>query len=134
MAASKKEKTKVLVVDDSRVMRKAIERVLSSEFELVEADAGHRVQTVYDSQRAWPLLQYGRRLPDMHRRIVQSLFGRRASRRGLRFGRRLSGRIMRVRIPDHRRIVPVRGREFPIRECLSGRRIRPVVNLRRRHH
>lgn len=33
-------KARVLVVDDSRVMRKAIERVLSSEYELVEAGDG----------------------------------------------------------------------------------------------
>jgi len=40
MAASKNAKAKVLVVDDSRVMRKAIERVLNSEFDLIEADDG----------------------------------------------------------------------------------------------
>ena len=40
MAASKNAKAKVLVVDDSRVMRKAIERVLDSEFDLVEAGDG----------------------------------------------------------------------------------------------
>ena len=40
MATSKSGKAKVLVVDDSRVMRKAIERVLKSEFELVEAGDG----------------------------------------------------------------------------------------------
>lgn len=33
-------KARVLVVDDSRVMRKAIERVLSSEYELIEAGDG----------------------------------------------------------------------------------------------
>lgn len=34
------KKATVLVVDDSRVMRKAIERVLKSEFDLIEADDG----------------------------------------------------------------------------------------------
>ena len=40
MAPTKPKKPKILVVDDSRVMRKAIERVLKSEFDLVEAGDG----------------------------------------------------------------------------------------------
>jgi two-component system, cell cycle response regulator len=40
MANSKSSKSKVLVVDDSRVMRKAIERVLTAEFDMVEAGDG----------------------------------------------------------------------------------------------
>lgn len=40
MSPSKSSKPRVLVVDDSRVMRKAIERVLKSEFDLVEAGDG----------------------------------------------------------------------------------------------
>jgi two-component system cell cycle response regulator len=40
MVPTKSKKPKILVVDDSRVMRKAIERVLKSEFDLVEAGDG----------------------------------------------------------------------------------------------
>ena len=40
MSPSKAGKAKILVVDDSKVMRKAIERVLKPEFDLVEADDG----------------------------------------------------------------------------------------------
>ncbi len=39
-AASAHEKVRVLVADDSRVIRKAISRILSSEFELVETEDG----------------------------------------------------------------------------------------------
>ncbi len=40
MSVKKTTKARVLVVDDSRVMRKAIERILESEFDLIEADDG----------------------------------------------------------------------------------------------
>lgn len=40
MAKDKSNRARVLVVDDSRVMRKAIERILEAEFDLVEADDG----------------------------------------------------------------------------------------------
>lgn len=46
------EKVRVLVIDDSRVMRKAVERVLNQEFEIVEAEDGEAgwEQLVSDQQ------------------------------------------------------------------------------------
>lgn len=40
MAVKKSNKARILVVDDSRVMRKAIERILDKEFDLIEAGDG----------------------------------------------------------------------------------------------
>lgn len=40
MAVKKSNKARILVVDDSRVMRKAIERILEKEFDLIEAGDG----------------------------------------------------------------------------------------------
>lgn len=40
MAKEKSKRARVLVVDDSRVMRKAIERILETEFDLIEAGDG----------------------------------------------------------------------------------------------
>jgi two-component system, cell cycle response regulator len=39
-SANMAEKVRVLVIDDSRVMRKAVERVLNQEFEIIEAEDG----------------------------------------------------------------------------------------------